>query len=140
MKSAWIQVLLALVIGFTFGITFHKFTHHKHHTKCHSCTPCKYDKAGHGKHNKMKRKMLEHFSSELNLTPEQKTKVAAIFESKHQEMMKIREEVTPRFKALRKSTHDEINKILTPEQQKKFEELDSKFKSLHQKKHSRFED
>lgn len=156
MKSAWLLVLLSLIIGFSLGIAFDKFSSSRNAGKCTSCASFKKDcKAGCCKDNscykfkcgghckskgkchgcKGKEKMLAHFSSELNLTNDQKTKVAAIFESKHKEMIKIREELHPKFEALRKSTHDEINKILTIEQKAKFEKLDAKFKSFRKKHH-----
>lgn len=136
MKSTWVLVLLSLTIGFSLGVTFGKFSSNKQDRKCHNCASKQHCKNGHyGKHKKMKEKMLAHFSSELNLNEEQKVKVAAIFESKHKEMMKIREELHPKFKALHKSAHDDINNILTSEQQKKFEELDAKFKSFRKKRH-----
>lgn len=165
MKTAWIQILLSLAIGFSLGITFNKFGGFSNCGKCISCackkeckSGCKKDKScckskchGGCKSNygmgcmsecegkpcckKMKEKMLAKFSSELSLTEDQKTKVKAIFESKHKEMVKIREELHPKFEALRKSTHDEINKILTPEQQKKFETMESKFGSFRKKHH-----
>lgn len=149
MKSTWMQILLSLAIGFSLGITFDKFI--PSNGKCTSCAPfersckdgCCKDKpcckaAGdwhHCKGKKIKEKMLNHFSSELNLTNDQKSKVAAIFDSKHKEMMRIREELHPKFETLRKSTHDEINKILTSEQQKKFIKMEEKFESHRKKKH-----
>ena len=151
MKLAWVQILLSLVIGFSTGIVFDKFSTGKH---CFGKCPCALSESKgccmgpcalsgleehckgekwskHGKH--IKKEMLEHFSSELSLTEEQKTKVATIFDTKHKKMMELREEMRPKFEAIRKSIHNEISAILTPGQKEKFEKVDAEWKSKHKK-------
>ena len=80
-----------------------------------------------GRGGDFKRHMLEHFSSELSLTPEQKEEVGAIFEKNRPQMMALQAEMRPKFEALRNLTHEEIRKILTPEQQKKFDVMSARF-------------
>ena len=153
-KLAWIQIILSLVIGFVIGTTFDNFNvlggkscHgcHKKHGGKHGHCKVKYGcKDGHckGMHSKFdrhgdfkdkKKHMLEKFASELDLTSEQKTKVAAVFESKHKKMMELRDELRPKFKALRKSTQDDIKVLLTSEQQKKFDEIHSRWEAKREK-------
>ncbi len=158
-KLAWMQIILSLVIGFVIGTTFDNFNvlggkschgcHKKHcgkyghkHGNCkgkHGCKDghCKgtHYKFGrmHGDFKDKKKHMLEKFASELDLTSEQKTKVAAVFESKHKKMMELRDELRPKFEALRKSTQDDTRVLLTPEQQKKFDEIHSRWEAKHEK-------
>ena len=54
----------------------------------------------------------ERLSQELNLTPEQKTKVDALFKAQHE-----------KFKAIHEETQAKLKTILTPEQMTKMEEL-----------------
>ena len=51
---------------------------------------------------------------------EQKVKVASIVEAKH-----------AKFKAIKESTREEINKLLTPDQQSKFEQFKAKRDKCH---------
>ena len=137
MKIAWIQIVLSLVLGIVLGVSFDRFN------DCHCAGDCiKPFKFGHRlgdfKHKDIKH-ILKRFSKELNLTAEQKTQVSAIFDAKHKKMIELKAEVHPKFEALRKSAHDEINKLLTVEQQKKFDEIDAKIEAKH-KKWDRFGD
>lgn len=118
MKIAWIQVLLSLILGFAVGFVFDKNLLPCCFTK-QGC-PCKWNKCHKGED--FKKHMLEKFSKELDLNEEQKVKVASIFEVKH-----------TKFKAIKESTHEEINKLLTPEQQAKFEQFKAKREKRHKK-------
>lgn len=109
MKIAWIQVLLSLIVGFAVGFVFDK-----------NLLPCCFTKKCCP--SKCSSHMFEKLSSKLDLTEEQKVKVASIFEVKH-----------TKFKAIKESTHEEINKLLTPEQQAKFEEFKAKREKCHKK-------
>ena len=143
MKFAWIQIIFSLIIGFGIGITFDKFNH------CHcvkSCLKsfipgyCHRDCHGHWKDGNIKKRMLKHLNKELSLSEEQKIKVERIFQEKHKKMLALREEIRPRFEALRKSTHNELKTILNEEQQKKLDELDIKRKAMHKKWNGEFRD
>ena len=111
MKLAWKQVLLSIIIGFVFGAASYKW-----YDKggCHggcakSCATNHCERFEHGdgkdsdcKDGDCKGKKLEYFSSELNFTEEQKTKVAAILDAKHKKMEELRAETFPKFEALEK--------------------------------------
>lgn len=129
MKFAWTQILLSIIVGFVLGTVFDKWNSNGCHSHCNDKS-MKHCLSGHC-HEKcndgnFKHKMLERLSSKLNLTEDQKTKVATVFEVKHQGMMKLKTEMRPKFEALRKSARADISKLLTPEQQKKFEETNKK--------------
>jgi hypothetical protein len=58
----------------------------------------------------------------LTLTADQEAKVTAIIDASRPQMRALQEEASKKFAAEQKSLHDEIVKVLTPEQAKKFEE------------------
>ncbi len=73
-------------------------------------------------------RMLERFSSELKLTPEQKDRVKVLLEAKRQKMETLRAEARPRYEEVRISTQTEIRKLLSPEQQKRFDRMEMEWK------------
>lgn len=58
----------------------------------------------------------------LSLTTEQEAKVTAVINASRPQMRALQEDASKKFAAEQKSLHDEIVKVLTPEQAKKFEE------------------
>ena len=80
-------------------------------------------------------KMLERFSSELKLTPDQKEQVKALLEAKRQKMEALRNEVRPRREEIRQSTQTEIRKLLSPEQQTKFDRMEKEWQARRAKRH-----
>jgi Spy/CpxP family protein refolding chaperone len=78
-------------------------------------------------------KMLDRFNRTLDLTPEQRTKVAQIFEDKRLKIEAIRNDVGPRFEEVRRNASEEIRRILTPEQQVKFEEMERKHAEMRRR-------
>ena len=80
-------------------------------------------------------KMLERFSSELKLAPEQKEQVKALLEAKRQKMEALRNEVRPRREEIRQSTQSEIRKLLSPEQQTKFDRMEKEWQARRSQRH-----
>ena len=74
-------------------------------------------------------RMLDRFSSELKLSPEQKDQVKRLLKAKRQKMEMLRAEVRPRYEEVRKSTQAEIQKLLSPEQQKKFNRMEMEWQA-----------
>ena len=116
MKTPWREILIAFVIGGLVGFFAA--------SRCHLDQPHGERKGG---------QMLEHFSRKLNLSADQKGKVAKILESQREKFKVMREEMRPRFEEIRKTFKAEIEAILTPEQTAKFEKLDAKWVSRRQK-------
>ena len=109
----WHQVAISLLIGFAAGAAFGQWH-------------ARENFHGHWKHGSMREHMLKRFSSELDLTPEQRTQAAALFDAKHPQMLALQAEMKPKFEALRNSTQDDIRKILTPDQLPKFDAMNAK--------------
>lgn len=63
----------------------------------------------------------EQFSKELGLTAEQRTRIKEILDRRDAEAKKLWEGVEPQLKEFGKQVHDEIETVLTPEQQKKLD-------------------
>lgn len=73
---------------------------------------------------------LQMLSEKLNLTDEQKTKLKPIFQDQAQQMKAVKDDASlsaeqkeTKVKAIRLSFHDQINAVLTPEQQAKFKDM-----------------
>lgn len=73
---------------------------------------------------------LQMLGEKLNLTEDQKAKLKPIFQDQAQQLKTVGDDpsLTPEQKAAKKkaiheTTHDQINAVLTPEQQEKFKEM-----------------
>ncbi len=129
MKIAWIQILISLIIGGLLGFNYNNFNPTK---DCKNCSQkccqsdCKSDCHSCAKGDK-KKCMLEKLSRKLDLTPEQKTKISVILDDKNKKMMEFKKEFEPRLKELHTAANLEIKKVLTEEQQPKFDEIQAKW-------------
>ena len=65
---------------------------------------------------------VRELDSLLALSPEQEAKVTAIINASKPQMRALQEEASKKFAGQQQSLHDEIVKVLTPEQAKKFED------------------
>ncbi len=129
MKIAWIQILISLIIGGLLGFNYNNFNPTK---GCKNCWQKCHQSEGrddcHGCAKSCKKKcMLEKLSRKLDLTQEQKTKVSVILDDKHKKMMEFKKELEPKFKELHNTANLEIKKVLTEEQQPKFDEIQAKW-------------
>jgi len=73
-------------------------------------------------------RFLRRFSSELALSPTQKEEIRGILKSSREKTEKLLAEFRPKFDAIRASAAEEIKKLLSPEQQAKFDRLQEKHK------------
>ncbi len=80
-------------------------------------------------------RMLDRFTSKLDLTPEQRSRVGAILQGKRERVEALRSEVRPRFEELRRATDDEIANLLSPEQRVKFETMRTRREERRRKHH-----
>ena len=121
MKSPWREVIVALLVGVIVGwfAATRSFEVCAHHWK-----------SGGG--------MLEKFSKELKLSPEQKEKVGTILESKRAQFAALRTEMKPRFEEIRTSSKSEIAKVLTPEQMERFTQMEERWKARREKNRERW--
>jgi hypothetical protein len=67
--------------------------------------------------------MLRRLTRELDLRAEQQQQVEAILRESGEEFARLREEIRPRFQAIRGRTRDRIQLLLDPGQRAKFEAL-----------------
>jgi periplasmic protein CpxP/Spy len=85
---------------------------------------------------------LQMLSEKLNLTDDQKAKVKPILQDQMQQMKAVREDSSlseeqkrAKMKSVHESMHDQINAVLTPEQQEKFKQMQD-----HMQKHKGMEE
>ena len=72
---------------------------------------------------------LDHFSSKLSLNAEQRQKVSSVLERQKPKIEALRAECRPRMEAVRNETSSEIRKVLSPEQQAKFDIMQQKWQA-----------
>jgi Spy/CpxP family protein refolding chaperone len=75
-------------------------------------------------------KMREHFRRALDLTAEQETKIAPIIDATSGKLEKIRVETAERVRAVMEESKRVVAPLLTPEQQKKLEKLESQHRKM----------
>ena len=125
MKRAWKQMVVAFVLGGCVGFAvarvcpFGRFPHHRG--------------GGH-----FEQRLLDRFSSKLQLTSEQRTQVATILEAKRQKMDALRAEIKPRFEEIRTSTSGEIRQLLNPDQQQRFDAMEAEWAAKKRRFHDRW--
>ena len=66
----------------------------------------------------------DHLAALLDLTPEQKQNVERILQDSQPQARALHEEMLPRVHAHMRRIHDRIHDVLTPDQRKKFAELE----------------
>jgi Spy/CpxP family protein refolding chaperone len=123
MRIHWLRTLLTLALGFMLGAMFAA-------------------RWGHGRPPWLKEpnleqryeRLLERFNSKLGLTPEQKELVRAVLEVKRLKIEALRAATKPKFDEIRDSARAEIRKILTPEQQAKFDEMQKRWEARREKR------
>ena len=73
-----------------------------------------------------RRDFVERLSHDLDLTPAQRDSVAAILQRRRTSMDSLWREVGPRVETLRVTVRSEIRSQLTPDQQRKFAEMNKR--------------
>jgi Spy/CpxP family protein refolding chaperone len=66
---------------------------------------------------------FERMVKDLNLTEEQKTQVRQIFGDTREKLEGLRKESEPRVKEIRSQADERIQKVLTPEQWQRFQQM-----------------
>jgi Spy/CpxP family protein refolding chaperone len=75
-------------------------------------------------------KMREHFRRALGLTAEQESKIAPIVDATSAKLETIRVETAERVRNVMEESKRQVAPLLTPEQQKKLEKLDSEHRKM----------
>ena len=71
----------------------------------------------------MRIEFLRRMERELNLTPEQREPIDKVLQEGQERMKKLMDTVEPRRREEFKKTMEEFREVLTPEQQKRFDDL-----------------
>lgn len=66
-------------------------------------------------------RLIERLSDVLHLTPDQRTKVEGIFESRRKRLEEVQDDVLARAEREQRELQNEIRTVLTPEQQQRFD-------------------
>lgn len=66
---------------------------------------------------------FEQMLDRLNLTQDQRTQVAGIFDDARKQLAELRKESEPRFREVRKNTDERLQSVLTPEQWEQFQQM-----------------
>lgn len=74
-------------------------------------------------------RMVERFSSQLDLTEAQRSQVKAILEAKRGRVQALRAQLQPRFQEIRESTRAELRRVLTPDQQARFDRFEAEWRA-----------
>jgi protein CpxP len=74
---------------------------------------------------------LEHMTETLNLTPDQKAKVQPILDQAKPQIVAIHQDAMQKTKAVMDSARSQIRPLLTPEQQKKADDLQKAHQDMH---------
>lgn len=75
-------------------------------------------------------RMREHFRRALDLTAEQENKIAPIIDATSAKLETIRVETAERVRTVMEESKRQVAPLLTPEQQKKLEKLDSEHRKM----------
>lgn len=85
---------------------------------------------------------MHELTKELNLTPDQQTRIKPIFQQAHAQAKTIRQDTTlsqdqkrSKIKELHENTMAQLNGILTPEQQTQLKQLQEQRKAQWQQRH-----
>lgn len=113
--QAWVLMLVVFLLGGVTGGAVDRFFF----LKGQSSPPHARGERGPGR-------MLEFLKRELNLTEEQTTGVKNVFEQMRKEFPPSRINDCPGMKESREKSRTLIREILTPEQQKKYDEMNAK--------------
>ncbi len=136
-KSRWsiLTILVLLAAGLTFAQTSQE---------PQAPTPNKH--AGMHHNGESADQHLQMLSEKLNLTDDQKAKLRPILQDQMQQMKAVRddsslsqEQKRAKMKSIHESSHDQVNAVLTPEQQAKFEQMRKEQMQKHKEMEGKME-
>ncbi|HZI20484.1 MAG TPA: hypothetical protein VEY09_18015 [Pyrinomonadaceae bacterium] len=113
----WLVVAAAFVVGAATGAALDGFYRLK------AGGPCPDGGGDHrGGREGRDRGIFEEMRRDLGLTDEQAGRVRAVLEETRAEYRALREETRPRYEQIRRGARERIRSMLTPEQQRRFDE------------------
>src|SRR6266487_774365 len=112
MKLVWRQIIISLLIGGLIG-SAGSLCYVRHHFWRGFPPGSKHHMTW----------LLNKLDRKLHLSPDQKKDVEKILEESREKLKAIRNDVHPKFEEIRKETDGEIRKLLTAEQQMKFDAM-----------------
>ncbi len=68
-------------------------------------------------------RLVERLTADLQLTPEQRVQVEGVLKSRRERLNQLQHDVRERFEREQQELRTEIRKVLTPEQQQKYDRL-----------------
>jgi len=87
------------------------------------------------RHGMMADHMRERLRKELDLTPEQMTKISPIIDKTAEQLEQIRQETGQRVHGIMTDAHREIATNLNDEQRAKLKDLETRFHRWHERRH-----
>jgi Spy/CpxP family protein refolding chaperone len=116
--NPWLKTAATFAIGLLLGVAGTGYY-------IHHCFSRAWINSGNHQH------AVEHLTSKLKLTSDQKTQVEKIFDEEAPNLDKIRQGTNTQLKTVRDKTSARIRLVLAPDQQKNFDELKKKWDAHH---------
>lgn len=112
-KGKW-QVRVAALVVFILGFTAGALALNVYRR----LSPPRFD----GSSSSSRRERFEQMLNRLQLNEEQKTQVRQILSDTRTQLQALRKETEPRFDEIRRQADEKLQKVLTPEQWKQFQQ------------------
>ncbi|HTG15311.1 MAG TPA: periplasmic heavy metal sensor [Blastocatellia bacterium] len=122
--SKW-QVRLAVVLIFVVGFIAGALAMNVYRSRQRAFSRAN----GHGR--------FEQVLDKLNLSPEQRTQVGAIFDDARAQLTEVRKESGPKFREVRERTDERLKAVLTPEQWEQFQQVTNESRERRQHRRGR---
>lgn len=113
MRLDWKQIVPALLLGCLLGIWTGAFLGHRRHSPPST------------------EKLLDRFSKDLRLEAGQREALRTVMESYRGRFDSLHADTEARLAEIRAAMNGEIVKLLQPEQQKKFQEMQARWEAHH---------
>jgi Spy/CpxP family protein refolding chaperone len=112
--QVWLLILVVFVLGGVTGASLDRLYLQKQN-------PSRSNQAG--PNWRGRQQMLDEMKRDLNLSDDQVTAVRTVFEETRKEFQPKRLSECPGFKEMRQKTRERIRAVLTPEQQRRYDEI-----------------
>lgn len=115
-KSKW-QVRLAALLVFVLGFAAGALAFHAYHAWARTRAP------------QSRQERFEQILDRLQLTSDQRSQVHQILGDTREQLQALRKESEPRFDTIRQQADERMQKVLTPEQWKQFQQMRDEMRS-----------